>query len=260
MFSRADAYERFMGRWSRLLAPGFIEFSEIAEGTDVLDVGCGTGALSFAARDRTNTTRITGIDASSEYVTQAAESCGDSRVRFLVGDAEALPFASAEFDRTMSLLVLNFVPDARRAVEEWMRVTKPGGFVSAAVWDYGEGMQMLRVFWDEASAFDPTLAPRDEARMPLCRRGELGALWRQAGLTNVREQPLTLAMRFASFDDYWAPFLLGQGPAGAYVAGLQPRDQERLGERLRRRFFGAAPEHPIELEGRAWAVKGTVVA
>jgi SAM-dependent methyltransferase len=258
MFSQANAYERFMGRWSRLLAPRFIEFSEVGEGGAVLDVGCGTGALSCAIRDRTKTARITGVDTSQDYVTHASNSCTDSRVRFQVGDARELPFPDAEFDRTMSMLVLNFVSDAERAVKEWTRVTKPSGLVAAAVWDYGEGMEMLRVFWDEATALDPALTPREEARMPLCKRGELATLFERVGLTDVVEEPLAVAMRFDSFDDYWAPFLLGQGPAGACVADLPPHDREKLRDRLHRRMLGSAPDHPIELQGRAWAVKGRV--
>jgi SAM-dependent methyltransferase len=248
-----------MGRWSRLLAPHLVDFAEMHATDAVLDVGCGTGALSFAVRDRTSAARITGIDASREYVTYAAESSTDAGVRFEAGDAQDLPFPAAAFDRTLSLLVLNFVPNPERAVREWMRVTKPGGLVAAAVWDYAEGMQMLRVFWDEAVAFDARLAPRDEARMPLCKRGELGALWRQVGFTNVQEETFTVPIRFASFGDFWTPFLLGQGPAGACVASLPPHDQAELAQRLQRRLVRAAPEHPIEIQARAWAVKGTVV-
>jgi hypothetical protein len=139
-----------------------------------------------------------------------------------------------------------------------IRVTKPGGLVTAAVWDYGEGMEMLRVFWHEATEFDPATLPRDEAHMPLCREGELAALWRQEGLNIVNEVPLTVTLQFTSFDDYWAPFLLGQGPAGAYVATLPKDRQLELGEHLRRYLLAAAQDHPIDMRARAWAVKGTV--
>ena len=132
----------------------------------------------------------------------------------------ALPFADDAFDRTLSMLVLNFVPDPAAALQQMIRVTRPGGVVAAAVWDYGEGMQMLRTFWDAAVALDPAAAPRDERHMPLCTRGALADLWRTHGLHDVDEQPLTIEMAFESFDDYWQPFLCGQGPAGVYVSSL----------------------------------------
>jgi SAM-dependent methyltransferase len=257
MFSEADAYERYMGRWSRLLAPSLIEFSEVGEGHAVLDVGCGTGALAFAVRDATKTAYVEGIDLSLAYIARAKDQNTDPRVYFGTGDAQALNFSDARFDRTMSLLVVNFIPDRERALKEMIRVTKPGGIVSAAVWDYGDGMQMLRVFWDEAIRFDPAATTRDEAHMPLCKKGELAAAWRQAGLYDVRETSLRLTLRFASFDDYWEPFRLGQGPAGAYVAGLPRERQTELGQRLRRRLLGSREDRPIELHASAWAVRGT---
>lgn len=258
MFSQADSYDRFMGRWSQFIAPSLVEFSEVHDVGAVLDVGSGTGALAFAVRDATTTTRVLGIDLSREYVSHATAKSDDARVRFEVGDAQALHLPDASFDRTMSLLVLNFVPDRRRALAEMIRVTKPGGILSAAVWDYGEGMGMLRVFWDEAIALDPAIAPRDERHMPLCRQGELSAFFRAAKLDAVAETALVATLHFASFDDYWEPFRLGQGPAGAYVAKLSSEQQARLRNRLRQRLLSDEADRPIELNVRAWAAKGTI--
>jgi SAM-dependent methyltransferase len=258
MFSKADAYERFMGRWSRQLAPALVEYSEVGDAGAVLDVGSGTGALAFAVRDATTTTRVLGIDMSPEYVAHASTTNADVRVRFEVGDAQSLRLPEASFDRTISLLVLNFVPDPERALREMIRVTKPGGIVGSAVWDYGEGMEMLRVFWDEATALDPSVDRRDEKHMPLCRQGELAALFRDAKLEMVSQTALVARLRFSSFDDYWEPFRLGQGPAGAYVAELSRERQLALRERLRRRLLGNDPDGTIEMQARAWAAKGTV--
>jgi hypothetical protein len=139
-----------------------------------------------------------------------------------------------------------------------VRATRPGGVVAAAVWDYSEGMRMLRIFWDEATALDPAIGPRDEAHMPLCRKGQLAALWKSQGLADVQEAPLTAALHFTSFDDYWTPFLLGQGPAGAYVATLSKERQAALEQRLRTRLQCDDADRAIDLRARAWAVKGTV--
>jgi SAM-dependent methyltransferase len=258
MFSKAEEYERFMGRWSMQLAPALVDYSEVKDGGAVLDVGSGTGALAFAVRDATTVTRVLGIDLTPEYVRHATIENGDARVRFEVGDVQTLRVPSAAFDRTISLLVLNFVTDRRRALAEMIRVTKPGGIVSSAVWDYGDGMEMLRVFWDDATTLDPALLPRDEKHMPLCRQGELAALFRDAKLEMVSETALVTRLRFSSFDDYWQPFLYGQGPAGAYVAGLSRERQTALRERLRKRLLGGGPDRTIDLGARAWAAKGTV--
>jgi SAM-dependent methyltransferase len=257
MFAEAEAYERFMGRWSRLLAPSLIEFSGVHDGDTVLDVGSGTGSLSAAVRHATKTSLVTGIDPSPEYVRHARQTNSDRRVRFDVGDAQALRLPDAAFDKTLSLLVVNFIPDRERALAEMIRVTKPGGVISAAVWDYGEGMEMLRVFWDEATAFDPSIASRDEKHMPLCKNGELSAAWRAAGLDNVEEVPIVATLHFESFEDYWEPFLLGQGPAGAYTAKLAKDRQADLAARLRKRLVGDHPNpHAFDMRARAWAVKG----
>ncbi len=253
MFSESDGYERFMGRWSRRLAPLFVDFAGVDRGDDVLDVGCGTGALAFAAA-AVPSVRAFGVDQSREFV-QAAGLYGDGRVRFQVGDAAALPFPDAAFDRTLSMLVLNFVPDTAAALREMIRVTRPNGIVAAAVWDYGDGMQMLRAFWDEAVALDPAAAARDEGHMPLSRRGELPALWREAGLGDVEDAALTVDMAFASFDDFWQPFLGGQGPAGAYVSALTEPARRQLRARLHHRLGSDAG---FTLAARAWAVRGVI--
>ena len=162
------------------------------------------------------------------------------------------------FDRTLSLLVVNFIPDTRKALDEMMRVTKPKGTVAAAVWDYGEGMEMLRVFWDEAIALTPAHAAKDERDLPLCRRGDFAGLWRGQGLQDVVEEALTIETRFESFDDFWKPFLEKQGPAGAYAASLSVEDREALRLRLRGRLLGAGPDKAIVMNARAWAVRGTI--
>jgi SAM-dependent methyltransferase len=256
MFSEAEAYERFMGRWSRQLAPLFVRFAGVRDGETLLDVGSGTGALTPALASAAPSGRIVGIDPAPPYVALARARHGSASAQFEVGDAQQMSLTDGAFDRTVSLLVVNFIPDAAKAVDEMKRVTRRGGIVAAAVWDYGEGMEMLRVFWDEAVALRPDDDARDERHMRFCRRGELADLWRGRGLEAVEEQALTIETRFASFDDFWAPFLLKQGPAGAYVAALSPSDRVALEQRLRRRLLGAGPDRPIVLTARAWAVRG----
>jgi SAM-dependent methyltransferase len=248
MFSVSDGYERFMGRWSRRLAPLFVTFAGVTGGDHVLDVGSGTGALSAAAA-AIESVQVTGIEPAAAYVHYAQEHLDG---HFEVGNAMALPFADDSFDRTLAMLVLNFVPDPAAALQQMIRVTRPGGVVAAAVWDYGEGMQMLRMFWDAAVALDPAAAPRDERHMPLCTRGALGGLWRAHSLSDVDEQPLNIDMPFASFDDYWQPFLGGQGPAGVYVSSLAESARRALESRLRTRL------DDLKLCARAWAVCGVV--
>lgn len=258
IFSEAQAYEQFMGRWSRRLAPLLVDFAGVRDGDTVLDVGSGTGALTAAVAKRAPSSPVVGIDPSASYVHFAQAQQGGTLIRFEVGDAQQLRFPAASFDRTLSLLVLNFVPDPRKAVAEMQRVTRASGVVAAAVWDYGEGMEMLRAFWDEAVALSRASASKDERHMPLCRAGELARLWRDQGLRDVVEEALTIETRFASFDDFWQPFLEKQGPAGAFAASLAPADQDALRQRLRRRLLGDGPDRMIRLHARAWAVRGRV--
>lgn len=256
MFSDSDGYERFMGRWSRRLALPFLAFAEVDDGCTLLDVGCGTGALASAATDIDGVT-VTGVDPSDTFIEVARQRSRDGSVRFVTGAAEDLPFGADTFDRTLSMLVLNFVAEPARALAEMIRVTRPGGVIAGAVWDYGDGMGMLRAFWDEACEIAPGAEERDERRMPLCRPGELAGLWRGHGLRAVTERPLTIDLEFTSFDDYWQPFESGQGPAGTMTRSLSPSQRDDLRARLRQRLVGDA-DRSFTLPARAWAVRGTV--
>jgi len=259
MFGDAEAYERFMGRWSRLLAPLLLQFADISDGAKILDVGAGTGALSFTVAEQKPRCTVVGVDPSKEYVAYAtSRNRFGARARFETGDAQHLDFEDAAFQHSLSLLVFNFIPDAGKALREVKRVTQPGGRVVAAVWDYSDGMQMLRVFWDAAVSIDPQAEAKDEKRMPLCRSGELVDLWKKAGLTHVEERPLVIRMRFPSFADYWNPFLLGQGPAGAFTRSLDPSRLQKLQQELKGRLKLKEENSPFELPARAWAVRGIV--
>lgn len=258
MFVDGQAYEAYMGRWSRRLAPLLVEFAGVRDGDVVLDVGCGTGALAHALVDADRTGAVIGVDPSAGFVELARTAV--PAARFEVGDAQRLQFHDDTFARTLSLLVINFVPDRDAAVREMIRVTKPGGTVAAAVWDYQGGMQMLSWFWQEAIALDGSADARDERHMPLCREGALGVLWRAHGLSDVVELGLTIEQHFASFDDYWQPFHGGIGPGGVYVAELHEEGRERLRERMRARLQPSGEDGPVTLSARAWAVRGTVPA
>jgi SAM-dependent methyltransferase len=241
MFADAEAYERFMGRWSRLVAPKLIDFTGVPDRGQFLDVGSGTGVLSFALAEWKPRARVQGIDPSGEYVAYAnSRNRFPARVSFSAGDAQELHFGDATFDASLSLLVFNFIPDPGKALREVRRVTKPGGRVSAAIWDYGDGMRMLRAFWDSAASIDAKSERLDEKHMPLCRAGELTELWRQAALENIREQPHVITMRFESFSDYWDAFLLGQGPAGVFIKSLNHDQVRALRADLRSRVSPSA--------------------
>ena len=254
-FFDAAAYERFMGRWSRRLAPLLIDFAGVREGDRVLDVGSGTGSLALELT-ATRRVEVVGIDPSAAFIEHARTRAAGRAVRFDLGDAEALPYESASFDTCLALLVINHIPDPRKAASEMRRVTRRGGRIASAVWDYGEGMTMLRAFWDAAVALDPAAEPRHERHMPYCRRNQLSTLWAESGLQEIEETALVIPMEFASFDALWAPFLKGQGPGGAYVASLTPDRRQALRERLRQELSAGDSDQPIRIDARAWAVRG----
>jgi SAM-dependent methyltransferase len=258
MFAVSAGYERFMGRWSRQLAPAYIAFAGVKDGDRVLDVGTGTGSLAAAVEASMPASEIVGVDPSEGFIAYAQKNAKSTRVNFEVGDAQALKFKDASFDDTLALLVMNFVPDPNKAIAEMRRVTRAQGIVSACVWDYDAGMQMLRFFWDETVAFDPAIEPRDERHMKLSRQGQLGDLWRKAGLTNIREEPLMIDQAYSSFNDYWQPFTKGAGPGGAYVVSLSEDRRQQLETRLRKRLLGDRPDGPFTLTARAWCARGEV--
>ena len=259
-FADSQGYERLMGRWSRALGPEFVRFAGVGPRDRVLDLGCGTGSLAAAVLASGPATEVVGVDPSPDFVNAARARVADPRARFETGDAQRLPFGDGAFDGVLSMLVLNFVPDGARALAEARRVTRSGGRVAACVWDYAGEMAMLREFWDAAVALDPAAAPRHEGRMPLCRRGELEALWRSAGLERVREDAITIPLRFESFDDYWQPFLSGVGPSGSYAAALPPERRSALEARLLERLWNGRPAESRTLPARVWAVVGAAPA
>lgn len=259
MFGNAEAYERFMGRWSRLVAPALLDFTDIPDRGRILDAGSGTGSLAFAIAERKPRAQVLGIDPSQEYVAYAgSRNRFGSQASFEVGDAQQLRFANATFDAALSLLVFNFIPDPKKALSELRRATKPGCKISAAVWDYGDRMRMLRAFWDAAVRIDPGAEKLDEKHMPLCRAGELAALWKQGGLQDVREQSIEVQLNFNSLVDYWDPFLLGQGPAGAYVLRLHADKQQALRKEVQRLLSLTAEDTPFVLPAGVWSVRGVV--
>jgi SAM-dependent methyltransferase len=220
-------YEPYVGRWSRRVARGLLNWLSIPAQQDWLDVGCGTGALTEVILEQGQPHAVKGIDASAGFIAHAKAHLDDSRVTFEVGDAQALPFESASFDAVVSGLVLNFVPQPQRAAAEMARVARPGGTVAAYVWDYAGKMELMRYFWDAAVALDPSALELDEGRrFPLCQPSPLAELFESAGLQAVEVRPIDVSTPFRDFDDYWSPFLGGQGPAPGYAMSLS---QERRG-------------------------------
>ncbi|MBI4205448.1 MAG: methyltransferase domain-containing protein [Betaproteobacteria bacterium] len=258
MFTMSAGYERFMGRWSRILAPAFVAFAGVKDGDRVLDVGTGTGALASALEAVVKSGEVVGIDPSEGFISYAKKNAKSGRSRFEIGDAQALQFKDGSFDQTMALLVMNFIPDHNKAIAEMRRVTRPDGVVSACVWDYNAGMQMLRFFWDEVVALDPAMAPKDERHMKLSREGQLAELWKKAGLMNVQEKPLVIDQAYTSFNDYWEPFLKGAGPGGAYVVSLSEDRRQQLEDRIRKRLLGDRGDGAFVLKVQAWCVRGEV--
>lgn len=249
-------YEPYVGRWSRVVAKDFLAWLGAPSDLDWLDVGCGTGALTDVILLHANPRSVTGVDASAGFVEHARAHVTDARATFDIGDAQSLPVGSAQFDAAVSGLVLNFVPSPLNAVRELARAVRPGGVVAAYVWDYADRMELMRCFWDAATELDPAAAELDEGRrFPLCRPVPLQELFTQAGLMEVEVRPIDVPTRFRDFDDYWTPFLGGQGPAPGYAMSLGEEKRGVLRDRIRARL-AVAEDGSIDLTARAWAVRG----
>ena len=251
------AYERFMGRWSNLIAQKFLSWLAIPSDCSWLDVGCGTGSLTRLILEMYEPKEIIAIDPSTDFITHAQRSITDPRVHFKVGLAQSLELDLHSVDAVVSGLVLNFVPQPKDAVLEMMRVTKPGGRIGIFIWDYAEGMQMLRYFWDAAVELDPKAKEFDEGiRFPLCQEGRLEALVQEAGLKQVEAAAIEVKTVFQNFDDYWQPFLGNVGPAPAYTMSLDQKDRHALEDKLRKSLL-IEDDGSISMTARAWAVQGT---
>jgi SAM-dependent methyltransferase len=250
------AYEFYVGRWSRLVAQDFVSWLAVPPESHWLDVGCGTGALSQTILELGAPGEVVGIDPSAAYVASADARMGDDpRARFEVGEAQALRAPTGTFDAVVSGLVLNFVPRAELAVEEMARVVRPEGTVGAYVWDYAEGMGLMRHFWDAASALDPKAKDLDEGRrFRLCEPEALSQLFRSAGLEEVEVRAIEVLTHFRGFDDYWSPFLGAQGPAPNYAMSLSDEHRGKLREWIRA-SLPRDTDGGIPLTARAWAIR-----
>jgi SAM-dependent methyltransferase len=256
VWASGSAYEPYVGRWSRPVAAEFVSWLPVPAQRAWLDVGCGTAAVTQAILRAAQPASVVGVDPSDGYVGYARRYVTDPRASFEPGDAMALPFAAPRFDAVVSGLVLNFVPDPAAAVREMARVTTPGGLVAGYVWDYAGEMQLMRHFWTAAAELDPGAAHLDEGtRFPICSPATLADLFVGAGLADVQTRAIDVPTTFRDFDDYWTPFLGGQGPAPGYAMSLTAGDRERLRERIRGRLPFAA-DGSIPLIARAWAVRG----
>jgi ubiquinone/menaquinone biosynthesis C-methylase UbiE len=251
-----DRYEAYMGRWSRQLAPRFLDWLGAGSNLDWLDVGCGTGALSAAIVARCNPASLIGVDPSEGFVWTARALLPDQRAEFRVGDAQALPLDTASRDIAAAGLVLNFVPDKQKALAEMKRVTRPGGMVGFYVWDYpGVSVEFMRAFWMAATEFDPSARDlAEDRRFPFCTPDGLSDLMRDAGLARIDWAPIEIPTVFRDFEDFWHPFTLGAGPAPGYCVSLEAEARQRLKERLEH-SLPRQPDGSIPLKARAWAIK-----
>ena len=241
----ADAYDRFMGRYSSRLAPVFADFAGVHGGQEAVDVGCGPGALTAVLVERLGVAAVSAVEPSHSFAEAVQERYAGVEVH--VGTAEALPFGDDAFDVAVSQLVVNFMADPVAGLREMARVTRAGGTVAACVWDHAGGRTPLAPFWRAAGG-------HGESALPGAAEGKLPALFAQAGLTNAEEAALEVSVEHPAFDDWWQPFELGVGPAGVHLATLDEAGRAELRERCRAELG----DGPFTITGRAWAARAVV--
>jgi SAM-dependent methyltransferase len=256
LFADGEAYEHYVGRWGRPVGHMFLDWLSQPPALRWADVGCGTGALTGIVLKQADPKSVVGVEPSEGFLGVARASIKDPRAELRSGDAQSLPIENHTVNVAVSGLVLNFVPDKKRALDEMCRIVKPGGVVAAYVWDYAGEMQLMRYFWDAVADLFPEGAERDEGKQfPICKPEPLAELFRSAELQEIETCALDAPTVFADFDDYWSPFLRGQGPAGVYCVSLSEQDCERLRARLENALPVNA-DGAIGLIARAWAVQG----
>jgi SAM-dependent methyltransferase len=254
-WAEGDPYESYVGRWSRLVADKFLAWLAMPASLDWLDVGCGTGALTGAILERCQPQRVIGVEPSEGFLARARQRLPDG-ASLLPGDALAIPVEDRSVDVVVSGLVLNFVPDVSKGLGEMRRKTRAGGTVAAYVWDYARGMELMRYFWDVAVERNPAANDLDEGtRFPLCQPAALEDAFGRGGLVAVEVVPIAVSTPFRDFDDYWKPFLGGQGPAPSYVRTLNEEAHRELRDAIRGRLPIRA-DGSISLLAKAWAVRG----
>jgi SAM-dependent methyltransferase len=254
VWAQGDAYEPYVGRWSRLVAAEVLRRLATPAGRRWIDVGCGTGAVTSTIVASAEPAEVVGVDPSEGFLAYARRN--SPTATFQVGSATELPFVDGRFDVALSGLVLNFVPDPARAAVEMARVTRSGGVVAAYLWDYADGMQLIRMFWDAAVELDPGVQELVEGlRFPLCQPEPMRELFLEAGLSDVAVEAVEVPTRFADFGDYWTPFLGGQGPAPGYAMSLSDDRRDALRDRLRA-TMSYRPDGSILLTARAWLARG----
>jgi SAM-dependent methyltransferase len=244
----ADAYLRFMGRYSEQLAAGFADLAGAGPGQRLLDVGCGPGALTAELVRRAGAEVVSGVEPSRSFAAAVRERLPGADIQ--VGNAEDLPYPADAFDAALAQLVVHFMADPVQGLREMRRVARPGGTVAACVWDHAGDRGPLSTFWLAVRETDPDAA--DESNLAGARDGDLARLFGEAGLTAIEASTLTVQVRYASFDHWWEPYTLGVGPAGAYVAKLSSERRMALQDQAKRLL----PTGPIEITAVAWAATG----
>jgi len=253
----ADKYQAGMGTWSRILAPVFMKFvGDVKEGGSVLDVGCGTGSLTFTVAASIKVSKVVGIDPSAGYLEYARAHNPYPHVAFEIGDAQKLPYEDDCFDYCVSSLMIQFLSDAQTAAKEMKRVTKRGGIVATCMWDADGGMELSKRFWDAAVAVDSKARPPVRSRYGSA--SGLSELWTGTGLVKVEIRPLVIPLEFNSFEDFWQRHSNSQGPPKPYIASLSEDARQLLKERLRSDILGNGSDGPFTLKAKAWAVRGVV--